>query len=197
MRNAVWHHEFGLIHWKQKRHFGSILTFLLQFSHCTKSFLLLPQHPPKSTPCYRERMFILTCLFLCVTTLLSKFSLHWPADSTVSTKLPSVIYRKREMGPQLQDGALQDAQQETAALSGGGNLLPNTKLLRNAIVGFYATETNDGTSSHEWLLHTLGYVTLCYGQHLYYSLSLFPINPIESRTTHENTALRKRKCVSA
>lgn len=43
--------------------------------------------------------------------LLSKLSLHWPADSLVCIKLPSVIYWKREMCPELQDGALQDALQ--------------------------------------------------------------------------------------
>ena len=91
-----------------------------------------------------------------MTTLLSKLSLHWPADSTVSTKLPSVIHWKREICPKLQDGALQDAWQEMAALSAERNSLPNIKLLRCAVVEFYATETNGGTSNHKWLLHTLG-----------------------------------------
>lgn len=77
---------------------------------------------------------------------LSSLSLHWLVDSTISIELPSVISWKRETCSELQDSALQDAWQKTAAPSDGRKLIPKIWLLRGAVVEFYATETHGGTS---------------------------------------------------
>lgn len=60
------------------------------------------------------------------------------------------------MCPELQDAALQDAQQEAAAPNSEINLFSNISLLRGTIAGFYATETSGGTCKHTQPLHTLG-----------------------------------------
>lgn len=160
-------------------------------------YWILPSPPPASSKklSVLQRKDVYIYLSILGVTLLSRLSLHQPADSTVRTKLPSVIYREREVCLELQDGALQDAWEETAALRGGRNLLPNIKLRRGAVVGFYATETNGGISNHEWLLHALGImlrttpvlssVLVSYWSYwiTYYS--------------KENTTLWKYKCVSA
>lgn len=49
----------------------------------------------------------------------------------------------------LQDVALQDAQQEAAALNCERNLLSSINLLKGTIAGFYATETSVGTCNHK------------------------------------------------
>lgn len=56
----------------------------------------------------------------------------------------------------LQDVALQDAQQEAAALNCERNLLSSINLLKGTIAGFYATETSGGTCNHKRPLHTSG-----------------------------------------
>lgn len=52
------------------------------------------------------------------------------------------------MGPELQNVALQDAQQEAAAPNSERNLFCNISLLRSTIPGFFATETSSGTCKH-------------------------------------------------
>lgn len=60
------------------------------------------------------------------------------------------------MCPELQDVALQDAQQEAAAPNSERNLFSSISLLRGTIAEFYVTETSGGTCKHNWPLHTLG-----------------------------------------
>lgn len=64
--------------------------------------------------------------------------------------------------------SLQCSWQETAALSGGNNSLPNIKLRRVAIAGFYATK-NKGSMSGSFTLQAL-----CYRQHSSVLLSSQP-----------------------
>lgn len=64
------------------------------------------------------------------------------------------------MCPELQDVALQDAQQEAAAPNCERNLLSNINLLRGTTAGFYATDTSGGTCEHNQPLHTSG-IILC------------------------------------
>lgn len=91
-----------------------------------------------------------------MTKLLSKLSLHWPGETTISTKSPSVVYQKRDVCRTPKQSPTRWLARDTAALKGGKNLLPNIKLLRDAIVEFYATETKGGTSNLKWILHTSG-----------------------------------------
>lgn len=52
------------------------------------------------------------------------------------------------MCPELQDVALQDAQQEAAAPNSERNLFSSISLLRGTIAEFYVTETSGGTCKH-------------------------------------------------